>query len=333
VQTVLKIGNTTLATNLLLSPISGYCDLSFRLTVRRLGGLGLACTDLVNPRGLLEQTRKSLRIVQSDPADRPLCVQFYGHEADKMADAARWIRDHLEVDILDINMGCPAHKVCRRGSGAALLNNMSLGVGLARRVVEAVDIPVTAKMRLGWDDEHIVAPELSRQLEGVGVAGVIVHGRTAEQKFSGEVRLEEIAKVAEAVGSIPVIGNGDVCSAWDAKRMLDITGCVGVMIGRAALRDPWIFRDTHAFLTTGEVPAGPSVEERVALMNEHFEHLVRLRGERLACLTFRQRASWYCKKLNPPVEFRERVRFVSSAVEYYELVNSVLCRDWNLDTA
>jgi len=328
VPAVLRIGNVNLATNLSLSPISGYCDLSFRLTIRPLGGLGLACTDLVNPRGLLAQTRKSMVIVKTDPADRPLCVQLYGHEPDKMGDAARWCKDHIDAEFLDINMGCPAGKVCRRGAGAAVLRNIPLAVGLAKSVVEAVDVPVTAKMRLGWDDDHIVAPELVRRLEDVGVSGVIVHGRTAEQGFGGKVRLDEIARVVEAAGSIPVIGNGDVRSPADAKRMLEQTGCAGVMIGRAALSDPWIFRDTYAFLTTGAVPDPPTIEDRIAMMTEHFERLVKIRGERVACIMFRQRTSWYMRKLQAPRELRERLSLISSAGEYYDLAGTLLRLLW-----
>ncbi|UCD27408.1 MAG: tRNA dihydrouridine synthase DusB [Planctomycetota bacterium] len=321
---MLGIGKVRLATNLLLSPMSGYCDLAFRLTIRPLGGLGLACTDLVNPRGLLEQTRKSMRIVETEAGDRPLCIQLYGHEPNKMADAALWCQEHKNVGLLDINMGCPAQKVCRRGGGAALLNNIPLAIRIAERVVEAVDIPVTVKMRLGWDDNEIVASELARQLEEVGVAGIMVHGRTAEQKLSGTVRLDEIGRVVEAVSSIPVIGNGDICLPMDAKKMIEHTGCAGVMIGRGALRDPWIFRDTQAFLTTGKAPTLPTNTERVELMNQHFEHLIRIQGERLGCLTMRQRARWLLKKIDHPPEFRERVRFVSSAAEYYELVDEYL---------
>jgi len=317
---VLRIGKLNLTSNLLLSPMSGYCDLAFRLVVRPLGGLGLACTDLVNPRGLLEQTRKSMRIVETDPADRPWCIQLYGFEPDKMAKAAKWCVDHKGAEILDINMGCPAEKVCRRGGGAALLKNPDLAVRIAQRVVEAVDIPVTVKMRLGWDDHHIIAPELVVRFEQVGIKAIIIHGRTAEQKFSNNVRLEEIARVVQAAGSIPVIGNGDVRTPADAKIMIEQTGCAGVMIGRGALREPWIFRDTHAYLTTGKIPPPPSTQDRVQLLSGHFEHLIRLRGERTACLTMRQRVSWLIKKMNPHPEFKERIRMVSSRAEYYELI-------------
>lgn len=321
---MLTIGKLRFESNLLLAPISGYCDLTFRLTIRPLGGLAVACTDLVNPRGILRQTRRTLQILQTDPADRPLCVQLYGCEPDPMADAARWCCDQ-GADLLDINMGCPAPKVTRHNGGAALLKAPLAAVRLAEAVMHAVQVPVTVKVRLGWSDDAIVAPGLARDFEQAGAAGIIVHGRTAEQQFHGEVRLDGIRGVVEAVQSIPVIGNGDVRSPQDARHMIDQTGCAGVMIGRYALRDPWIFRDTHAFLTTGTVPPPPTIEERLGFMRTHFEHLLRLRDERVACLVFRQRVSWYATKLGPCGRFREKMRRMQSAAEFFRLLEAFPC--------
>ncbi len=318
-----RIGNATLSSNLFLAPIAGYCDLAFRLTIRPIGGLGMASTDLVNPRGLLRATTKSMQLVETNLDDRPLCIQLYGCEAAEMAAAAQWGQEH-GATLIDINMGCPVDKVCKKDGGSALLRNTDSAAALARQVVDAVQIPVTVKMRLGWDDESIVAPLLARRLEDEGVAAITIHGRTAAQKFSGTVRIEPIARVVEAVRRIPVLGNGDIRSPQDAKAMMDRTGCTGVMIGRAALSDPWIFRDTQTFLTTGEVPAPPTVFERIALMTQHFENLIRIRGEHLACVTFRQRASWYTRYFGRCDEFKKGVRALQTAAEYYELVNSLI---------
>lgn len=315
----MRIGNLELESNLLLSPIAGYCDLAFRLTVRPLGGLGLACTDLLNPRGLLRGTRKSLQIATSDPADRPLCVQLYGDEPAEMAAAAQWCQEH-GANVIDINMGCPVEKICKRRGGAALLRDTARATRLACAVVNAVSLPVTAKLRLGWDDGTIVASELAVALEDAGIAAVTVHGRTAMQRFRGKVHLDGIARVAQALRHIPVIGNGDVCTPEQARDMIRATGCAGVMIGRAALSDPWIFRDTHALLTTGRIPSSPTRQERVELMNRHFGHLVRLRGERVACTIFRQRVTWYARYLGASREFLERMRRLSSAEEYGKVV-------------
>ncbi|MBK8270234.1 MAG: tRNA-dihydrouridine synthase [Planctomycetes bacterium] len=274
---MLTIGSVTLSSNLLLAPIAGYCDLAFRLTVRELGGLGMACTDLVNPRGLLRQTHKSMQLVETDPADRPLCIQLYGREVDELATAAQW-GEANGAAVIDLNMGCPVDKICKFDAGSALLRNLDFAVGMAQRIVESVKIPVTVKMRLGWDDGTIVAPELARRLEDVGVAAIIVHGRTAAQKFSGKACLDGIARVVAGVRHIPVIGNGDVCSPADAVNMIRRTGCKGVMIGRAALSDPWIFRDTHALLIGGLTPLPPTIGDRIDRMLVHFEHCLRLQG-------------------------------------------------------
>ena len=191
---------------------------------------------------------------------------------------------------------------------------------LAEAVVRAVDLPVTAKLRLGLDDSSIIAPQLAADLERAGVAAVTIHGRTAADKFGGKVRLDGIARVVEAVRSIPVIGNGDVRSPHDARRMIDATGCAGVMIGRAALRDPWIFRDTHAYLETGVIPPAPTTGQRLGLIALHFEHLSRIKGERVACAIMRQRFSWYAGKFQPPPQWRHRMRSVRSAEQFHRLI-------------
>jgi nifR3 family TIM-barrel protein len=321
---MLQLGTVRLKSKLLLSPIAGYCDLAFRLVIRRLGGVGLACTALVNPRGILRQTRKTQELLRTEPADSPLCIQLYGHEPLPMAEAARWCQDQGAA-VIDINMGCPADKVTAHHGGASLLRNPLAAVHLAEHVVKAVSTPVTVKMRLGWDSDSIVAPELARRLEEVGIAGLTVHGRTAVQRFSGSVSLEGITGVVAGVRSIPVIGNGDIRSPQDALTMLKTTGCAGVMIGRAALRDPWIFTHTQALLSSGTLPPPPDLDDRVAFMNQHFENLVRLRGECLACLIFRQRASWYAGKFVDCYEFKDGIRRITTASEYWRLV-AVLSR-------
>ncbi len=313
-----SIGRVELATNLLLAPIARYCDLAFRLVVRPLGGLGLACTDLVNPRALLRKTPKTCQLVRTEAADQPLAIQLYGADPGELAEAARWC-EAAGTPIVDINMGCPVDKVCRRSGGSALLRDINTAVRVARAVVQAVRIPVTAKTRLGWAEEDNVAPVLARALEDVGVAAVTVHARSAEARFRGPARWQGIARVVEAVRAIPVIGNGDVRCPADARAMIDRTGCAGVMIGRAALGDPWIFRDTHALLTTGRVPPPPTPLERLALMNEHFRQLVRLRGGDVAVAIFRQRASWYAPRIGLPRELRDRIRVLAAEGEYWEL--------------
>jgi nifR3 family TIM-barrel protein len=251
-----RIGSLSLSSNLFLSPLAGYTNLPFRLTLREVGGLGLATTDLVNARSLLERNPKALKLIETNPTDRPLAVQLFGSVPEEMRDATIYL-ESIGVSAVDINMGCPVRKICRVGGGAAMMTELANTARLVKGRVEAVKIPVTAKMRLGWDDENLTAPDLARALEDVGVAAIAVHGRTREQGFGGTVKLKGIAAVVQAVKTIPVVGNGDVTTPEAAKRMLGETGCAAVSIGRGAFYNPWIFEHTRHYLLTGELPGEP----------------------------------------------------------------------------
>ena len=243
----MQFGPLTLKSNLFLSPLAGYTNLPFRLVVREVGGVGLCTTDLVNARSLIEKNPKAFKLIETSPADSPLAVQLFGSVAEEMRDAALMIEARGAVSV-DINMGCPVKKVVKIGGGSAMMTELDKTAALVRGMVNAVKIPVTAKMRLGWDDDNLTAPELARALEDAGIAAIFVHGRTREQGFGGTVNLAGIRKVVEAVKSIPVIGNGDIVTPQAAKMMLDETGCAGVSIGRGAFYDPWIFKRTLEYL-------------------------------------------------------------------------------------
>jgi nifR3 family TIM-barrel protein len=317
----MELGGLRLPTRYWLAPLAGYTNLPFRLAVRELGGLGLATTDLVNARALLRASRKTLELIRTCPADRPVAVQLYGANPDEMADAARWLEDY-GVSAVDINMGCPVHKVVRGGGGSALLCDARSTVGLVRKVVEAVRIPVTVKMRLGWDDSDLSAPSFAREFEQAGVAAVTIHGRTRAQGFSGGVNLDGIRAVAEAVERIPVIGNGDIRTIPDAEAML-ATGCAGIAVGRGALLNPWFFAQLDRWERTGDPGPGPTYEQRVDFMHRHFHLLVEDRGERFACLTFRKVANWYCKVLRPGREVQQRLVRIDSVAEFDGIVARV----------
>jgi len=313
---LLRIGSLTLTGNVLLAPMAGYCHLPFRLLVRKCGGAALAFTDLLNAEGVVRETCHTLRLAQTCAEDYPLAMQLVGADPRRMAEAAKWAVDHGAA-VVDINMGCPAPKIVRLGQGARLLCDTDLAVRIAAEVVRAVPhTPVTVKMRLGWDDGHIVAPELARRMEQEGVAAVTVHGRTAAMKFGGTCRLEGIAAVVEAVRGIPVIGNGDVRTPEDARRMIERTGCAGVMVGRAALGAPWLLRHIDAFLRDGTLLPQPAPEEKCRLMREHFENACRLRGEEWAVREFRQRITWYGKHLGPCRDLRQRMRSIVSRADF-----------------
>ncbi len=244
---VVQIGLLKLESNLFLSPLAGYTNLPFRLVVREIGGVGLCTTDLVNARSLLEKKSKALKLIETSPADKPLAVQLFGSVPEEMRDAAVYL-ESLGVASIDINMGCPVKKVCKVGGGSAMMTELAKTSALVKGMVDAVKIPVTAKMRLGWDEQNLTAPDLARALEGVGVAAIFVHGRTREQGFGGRVNLDGIRNVVQAVSKIPVIGNGDIITPQAAKMMFAETGCAGVSIGRGAFYDPWIFRRTLEYL-------------------------------------------------------------------------------------
>src|SRR6266436_3274314 len=234
----MRIGSLNLKSNLFLSPLAGYTNLPFRLALREIGGLDLATTDLVNARSLIEKNPKALKLIETSPADRPLAVQLFGSVAEEMRDASVYL-ESIGVASVDINMGCPVRKVCKVGGGSAMMTELDKTARLVKGMVEAVKIPVTAKMRLGWDEENLTAPDLARALEDVGVAAIFIHGRTRQQGFSGTINLSGIRAVAQALKTIPVIGNGDIITPEAARKMFFETGCAGVSIGRGAFYNPW----------------------------------------------------------------------------------------------
>jgi nifR3 family TIM-barrel protein len=339
----MRLGSLTLPSNLFLSPLAGYTNLPFRLVVRELGGVGLCTTDLVNARSLLEKRGKALKLIETRAEDSPLAVQLFGSVPEEMRDAAAYL-ESAGVASVDINMGCPVRKVCNVGGGSAMMTELDKTAALVKGMVDAVKIPVTAKMRLGWDDQNITAPDLARALEDVGVAAIFVHGRTREQGFAGTVNLAGIRSVVQAVKSIPVIGNGDIITPQAAGKMFDETGCSGVSIGRGAFYDPWIFRRTLAYLhsrTGGSTFSDfssskgdrqdacptlpePSFAERVRVVLRHLDLMVEVFGEELGCRMFRKVAPWYSKRFGPAAEFNRQVVRISTRAQFHEVLDNYL---------
>ena len=311
----MRIGPYELSSNLALSPLAGYTNLPMRETLRELGGLGWATTDLVNARSLLERNPTALKLAATSPADRPLAIQLFGSVPEEMRDAAVMCQE-LGVQSVDINMGCPVKKVVKIGGGSAMMTELDKTAALVRGMVAAVKIPVTAKMRLGWDDDNLTAPDLVRVLEDVGVAAIFVHGRTRAQGFSGTVNLAGIRSVVRAARNIPVIGNGDVTTPEAAKHMIDETGCTGVSIGRGAFYDPWIFRRTEHYLRTGELTPEPGFAERVRVLRLHFERYVVFYGEENGSRLFRKVAPWYAKRFGPAKTFKRRMITITSRADF-----------------
>ena len=299
----ISYGDLQLRTRYLLSPLAGFTNLPFRRIVRGLGGVGLATTDLVNARGLLAGNERTLQLIETCADDRPFAVQIFGADVHEMCAAARFL-EARGVDSIDINMGCPVDRIASSGSGAGLMRRSDRTVTLVQQVVEVVRIPVTVKMRLGWDDTQLTAPRFARQFEQVGVAAIAIHGRTRAQRFSGSVNLNGIRQVVEAVHSVPVIGNGDIRSIPDAAAMIRETGCHGVSIGRGALANPWIFRQLVEWEQTGSWSPAGNFNDRLLLLRRQFGYLEQRHGTARAIVLFRKMGHWYLKGMR----VRKRLR-------------------------
>jgi nifR3 family TIM-barrel protein len=319
-QQPITVGNRKLASRFFLAPLAGYTHHAFRVMLRRLGGLGLATTDLVQAQMLVSQTRKSMELVETSPEDRPLSVQIFSGVVEQLVQAAKWLEDH-GYEGIDINMGCPMAKVNGSGGGARLMCNTSGATEMVGRVIEAVNLPVTVKMRLGWDNENLSAPELAAAFEDIGVAAVTVHGRTRQQGFQGAVNRDGIRETVNAVKSMPIVANGDVRTPEEALSMFEETGCAAVAIGRGAMLDPWIFcklRDIEEGVTSRE----PTSDELTAFLSDHF-HLMREQHGDYSCILFRKFAAWYGARMGIPEDLEDRLRRFESAAEFDVLVEEI----------
>jgi len=338
----LQIGPVVLESNLMLAPIAGWCDLAWRVTCRELGGVGLACTDLLSPQGLICGSEATLDLARTNDLDRPVGMQLYGSDAAVLADGARWCVDH-GATVVDINMGCPVDKVCKKDGGSKLMCIPDTAVRIAEAVRRALPeaVPLTAKMRLGWteaDAARNAAGDLACRLVGAGVALITVHGRTTEQHFKGECRLAGIRRVVEAVaertgrytgrpgGGTPVVGNGDVRTAAGALEMLRVTGCAGVMIGRGAFAMPWIFRAAWAAQRGGCGPGEPSEDDKIGIVRGYFDRMREYRGDAYALHKIRQKISWLGKGINGSHcrELKDAVRAAAGPAEVHGALDAWL---------
>jgi nifR3 family TIM-barrel protein len=319
-RTPLRIGSREFSARFFLAPLAGYTHLAFRTVLRRLGGLGLATTDLVQATMLCSQRPRSLELVATSAEDRPLSVQIFSGSTPDLVRAAIWLQQH-GYEGIDINMGCPMAKVNGSGGGARLMCNVDGAVRMVEAVIAAVNLPVTVKMRLGWDASNLTAPALAAAFEAAGVAAVTIHGRTRAQGFQGTVNRDGIRAVVAAVRSMPVIANGDVRTPEDAFSMIRETGCAAVAIGRGAMLDPWIFRRLQQRVW-GEREQEPAADEQVEFLRQHFELMGEQHRER-ACVLFRKFAAWYGARLGIPEDLEDRLRRFESADEFAELVGAI----------
>ena len=311
----LEIGNVKLKNNLVLAPMAGVTDLPFRIICKKYGEPGLICNEMVSAKAICYEDEKTKSMLNMKIEERPISMQIFGSEPDTMGKAGAIVSEFS--DILDINMGCPAPKVVKNGDGSKLLLDLELVGKITEEVVKNSKKPVTVKIRKGWDKEHIVAVEAAKIIEEAGASAIVVHGRTREEYYSGVADWDIIRKVKESV-SIPVIGNGDVKDEESAKRMFEETNVDGIMIGRASLGDPWIFKKINFYLTTGRKLEEITLEEKKKVIKEHFSLLLKEKGEYVATREIRKHIAWYVKGLKNASSFRDKINQVVTAEDFFE---------------
>ncbi len=313
----LQIGNVTLQNQVILAPMAGVTDLPFRLLCKEQGA-GLLCMEMVSAKAIYYNNRNTDTLMEIDDRERPVSLQLFGSDPYIMSEMAKRIEER-PFDILDVNMGCPVPKVVNNGEGSALMKDSALVRKIVTAMARAVKKPLTVKIRKGFDEDHVNAVEIARIIEDSGAAAIAVHGRTRQQYYSGKADWEIIRKVKEAV-SIPVIGNGDVDSPRKAREMLEQTGCDGVMVGRAAQGNPWIFRQIVHYLDTGELLPGPTVRQVKDMMLRHARMQLQYKGEYTGMREMRKHVAWYTAGFPHSSRLRAALNEISSLEELEQLL-------------
>ncbi len=314
----MKIGKVELESNILLAPMAGVTDKAFRMIVKPFGP-ALMYTEMVSGKGLFYKSKKTADLLTADESEKPVAVQIFGHDADIMAEISNSALEYGAA-VIDINMGCPAPKIVNNGDGCALMKSPETAAKVISAVCRAVDVPVTVKFRAGWDDKSINAVEFAKIAEQSGASAVTVHGRTREQFYSGTADLDIIKAVKVAV-KIPVIGNGDIIDGGSAAHMLEYTGCDGIMVGRAAEGNPWIFKEISAYLKDGTVLPPPDLDERREVALKHIGLLVEFKGEHRGVLEGRKHMAWYFKGVSGGAVLRTALNKAQKYDEMCGLIN------------
>ncbi|MCH4286945.1 MULTISPECIES: tRNA dihydrouridine synthase DusB [Bacillota] len=313
-----KIGDIEIANQVVIAPMAGISNPAFRVICKEFGA-GLIYTEMVSDKALYYENEKTIGMTDVEEGEHPLTMQIFGHDIETMVYAAKLLDTKTDCDIIDINMGCPVTKIVKSQAGSALMKDVDHATKMTKAVVEAVEKPVTVKMRIGWDMDQITCVDLAKGLEAVGVKAIAVHGRTKKQMYEGHADWSYIKQVKEAV-TIPVMGNGDIRSGEDAKRMLDETGCDAVMIGRGVLGDPWLIKEVVHYLDTGKQLPPVSMEEKFMMARLHAKRLCNLKGEYVGMREMRGHAAWYVKGLPGSHKLKDAL----TKMETFDEMNQIL---------
>lgn len=308
----MRIGDFEFDYPVFLAPMAGVTDTPYRILAREMG-CPLVYSEMVSDKGINYRNEHTLNMLKTEPEERPMAMQLFGAEADSVAKAAEYVASLQCADILDFNMGCPAPKIVKNNEGSAMMRNPENAYQVLKALVGAVDMPVTVKMRLGWDDKTINIMEMAQLAQEAGVKAIAIHGRTREQFYRDHADWEIIGQVRQKL-DIPVIANGDVRTVEDLDKIRQVTGCEAVMVGRAAQGNPWIFRQLTEYLKTGKVLPGPTIEERKQVIIRHLDMLLKFKGDYIGPREMRKHATWYTRGIKGSAELRC-------------LFNQAVCRD------
>ena len=318
-----KIGNVEIKNQIVLAPMAGISNTSYRKIIKEMGA-GLIFAEMVSDKAIMYGNEKTMDLLKMDDMERPIAQQIFGNDIESFLQASKYIEENMHPDIIDINMGCPVPKIAIKSqAGSALLKNPDKIYEIVKAVVDNVSVPVTVKIRAGWDANSINCVEVAKRIEAAGASAITLHARTRAQGYSGKSDWSLIKKVKDAV-SIPVIGNGDVTSCYDAKRMLEETGCDAVMIGRGVLGNPWLIRECVAYLEEGQEPTKVSIQERIDMLKRHFNLLVEDKGEKLAILEIRSHALWYIKGLKGSAQIKNKICSTKNKDEMFKILDEYL---------
>ncbi len=318
-----KIGNVTISNKVVLAPMAGICNSAFRTIIKEMGS-GLIYAEMVSDKAVVYESKKTKEMLYMTDFERPIVQQIFGSDKESFVEAAKIVYKEMKPDIIDINMGCPVPKVAVKSqAGAALLKNPEKIYDIVKGVVECVPVPVTVKIRSGWDNSNINAVEVSKICEKAGASAICVHPRTRSQGYTGLSDWNIIKEVKKNV-TIPVIGNGDIKSANDAKKMLNETGCDAIMVGRGVLGNPWLIKEIIEFLYNGKTVGEVSYKDKLKMCKKHFNYLLKLKSEKIALLEIRSHVAWYVKKMPYGNEIKQKIYDIKTKEEFVQLIDGYL---------